>query len=233
MANAHKTAKTRKKPSAPMAYLESHGWLESSKTMLDFGCGKGFDASYFGMAAYDPFHRPERSALQPNTYDVITCNYVLNTITECEGEQALASIRDLLKDDGIAFIVVRRDIKVEGETSKGTFQRNVELPLNVVHETGKYCIYMMRKLDLCPWCGSEGHLLWGHVMSCEFAVRCARCGCQGPLLTYSHISDDEGDTLDEYVGMGLKDLDAFLTLESMKAWNYGIELTARAKHQEI
>lgn len=136
--NVHKTAITRTKPSAPMKYLESQGLL-SGKCMLDYGCGKGFDADHYGMDKFDPHFFPTPAKY---TYDVITCNYVLNIVQEGEGQEILHNIKKLLRKGGRAYISVRRDVKQDGITKKGTFQRDVTLDLPVVHQkSGRYCIY--------------------------------------------------------------------------------------------
>ena len=56
--NAYKTAITRKKPSLPMRWLAKEGLIPSRIDTLDYGCGKGFDADYFGMDKYDPHFFP-------------------------------------------------------------------------------------------------------------------------------------------------------------------------------
>ncbi len=57
-------------------------------------------------------------------------------------ESVLKKIRGLLKDNGVAYIAVRRDVKQDGYTNKMTYQRNVVLDLPVLTERkGKYTIY--------------------------------------------------------------------------------------------
>jgi hypothetical protein len=51
-------------------------------------------------------------------------------------------IKSYLAPNGIAYIAVRRDVKKEGVTSKGTQQWNVVLNLPVVVEKkNQFCIY--------------------------------------------------------------------------------------------
>jgi len=133
----HKTAISRKSPSVPMRYIAKLNLL-SGRT-LDFGCGKGFDAKYFKMEAYDPYFKPEKPT---GKFDTITCNYVLNVVDKEKEKEILSQIKSLLSDQGIAYITVRRDIKKEGFTSKGTYQRNVILDLPILKETSTYCIYV-------------------------------------------------------------------------------------------
>jgi hypothetical protein len=123
---------------------------------LDYGCGKGFDAIELGMDRYDPhfthgrilcgeeaFKMPEMFGM----YYTITCNYVLNVIdSEEERGQVLKNIQNLLMEGGKAYITVRRDIKKEGYTSKGTFQKNIILDLPILKETKNgFCIYILKK----------------------------------------------------------------------------------------
>ena len=138
--NAHKTAITRKNPSVPMRNLDKKGLLTGK--MLDYGCGKGFDAIHFEMDSYDPHFYPDLPAGQ---FDTITCNYVLNVVDEDQVKGILIKISNLLNNGGNAYITVRRDIKKEGFTSKKTYQRNVTLPLPVLKETSSFCTYILTK----------------------------------------------------------------------------------------
>lgn len=135
---SHKTAIRRTKISAPMKHLCDAGLLFGR--MLDYGCGRGFDADQFGMEKYDPYFC---SSLPEGKFDVITCNYVLNVLEhDVQIESVLKKIRGLLKDNGVAYIAVRRDVKQDGYTNKMTYQRNVVLDLPVLTERkGKYTIY--------------------------------------------------------------------------------------------
>lgn len=136
--NSHKTAITRNKPSVPTRYLTEKGLLTGE--VLDYGCGKGKDAESYGFSKYDPYYAPE---MPTGKFDNIVCNYVLNVIDESEAAQVLANIKSLLKVGGVAYITVRRDIKKEGVTSRGTYQRTVHLDLPIVKETSSYCIYKL------------------------------------------------------------------------------------------
>ena len=136
------TAITRKKPSLPMETIYDRCGLDRYELRsLDYGCGKGFDADYYGMEKYDPFYFPKKPI---GRFDIITCNYVLNVVTEREGKKILKTIKSLLNGDGVAFISVRRDMFMEGFTSRGTYQRYVELELPVFHlKRGAFIIYKM------------------------------------------------------------------------------------------
>lgn len=154
MNNSHKTAITRSTLSRPMQHLKDKGLLRG--IMLDYGCGKGYDAQELYMDMFDPHytdgiilcqHTTNTGADVINTYDTITCNYVLNVIEdEDEMHGVIDHIHRMLSPEGIAYITVRRDVKEAGHTSKGTYQHNVVIDLPVLRELkGQYCIYIMDK----------------------------------------------------------------------------------------
>lgn len=103
--------------------------------VLDYGCGRGFDADQFMMLKYDPFYFP---ILPEGKFNFITCIYVFNVIEKEEEKKTLEKIKSLLIEGGIAYIAVRRDMKV---TKK---QRYVVLDLErVVLKPGQFEIYKM------------------------------------------------------------------------------------------
>lgn len=142
MNKSHLTAINRYHVSAPMRFLFTNGFLGGR--MLDYGCGKGFDATALRMHKYDPYWH---NFLPRGRFDTITCNYVLNVLPEGELQEVFNRLDRYLRDDGMAYITVRRDVKRDGYTSRGTYQRNVELDLPVLHETSSYCIYIYNKGD--------------------------------------------------------------------------------------
>lgn len=141
--NAYKTAITRTKVSAPLRLLNENGLLNGR--MLDYGCGKGFSADRLNMDKFDPFYYDDDINGQ---YDVITCNYVLNVLEHTEQAIVLYKLARYLKPKGVAYITVRRDVKVDGYTKKGTYQCNVELRLPVVFKQSGFCIYELTKSDI-------------------------------------------------------------------------------------
>ena len=141
MDKSHLTAITRKAPSAPIRWLNSHNLLVGK--LLDFGCGKGTDAEFFEMDCYDPHYFPERPT---GKYDTITCTYVLNVVHKTIGDEIVKQVLVLLSEGGVAYFTVRRDIKKEGLTSRGTFQRNVEREMQVITENRGFCIYKTQRI---------------------------------------------------------------------------------------
>ena len=144
MNKAHLTAIARKAPSVPMRRLEKANRLHG-RNMLDYGCGRGYDADHYGMDKHDPYYY-DRGDLCSEDYDVITCNYVLNVIeSETARQIVINDIKDLLMSGGIAYITVRRDIKTEGYTKRNTYQTNIHLNLPILWENKQYCTYILTK----------------------------------------------------------------------------------------
>ena len=133
-----RTARPRNSLTKPVRLLQEKGLLKGR--CLDYGCGKSIDADELGMDKYDPHFNPQELR---GSYDTITCTYVLNTLHPREAEEVMAKIRSLLNAGGNAYLTVRRDIKDESYSSRG-FQRNVLLPLPVIYENARFCIYRMR-----------------------------------------------------------------------------------------
>lgn len=136
--NEWKTAIKRTKPSRPMAWLSKNSLLVGR--VLDFGCGQGFDASHFNLEKYDPKWSPN---LPEGRFDTITCNYVLNVIESQREREVIDQITSLLNPGGIAYITVRRDVKRDGFTKRGTYQRMVTLNAEVIVENNGFCIYKL------------------------------------------------------------------------------------------
>ena len=152
--NSKKTAMTRKKLSAPMRYLLDSGFFprgsaNQNKEFLDYGCGKGFDADFCGFAKYDPHFFPDKMLIQSKSWDIVVCNYVLNTLpTMTDVHSVIWDIQNTLVDDGVAYISIRNDKKnLNGETKIGTWQGFTPLNLPVVHKTSSYIIYKLTKND--------------------------------------------------------------------------------------
>lgn len=141
MTVAHKTAIARKNPSAPMKRLAADGRLVGRT--LDFGCGRGYDASHFCMESYDPHYQP---VMPEGRFDTITCNYVLNVIESAEEREAVVmALRSMLAQYGTAYITVRNDKRaLNGTTRTGTWQGLVTLNLPVVHKCAGYITYELR-----------------------------------------------------------------------------------------
>jgi hypothetical protein len=137
------TAVRRDKPSLAAEILIGKELIEGRT--LDYGCGFGFDADYYGWESYDPYHRP----VQPQgPYDTITCILVLNVLSRNNRAKVIARIRELLADDGHAYLAVSRNIPVTGKLGiNHTLQNYVVLTLPSVYADDKLEIYKMGKVS--------------------------------------------------------------------------------------
>ena len=133
------TAISRKSPSRPMRFLQEHDLLKGR--MLDYGCGRGTDAKFFGMDAYDPFWMPDRPT---GTFDTITCHYVLNVVDQDMRNDIIADIHNLLDVSGTAYLTVRRDMK-QNYRVYGYTQSIVVLELPSLEKNNSYEIYKLEK----------------------------------------------------------------------------------------
>lgn len=136
MNKAYLTAISRKSLSVPAKWLIDNDLI--SQNHLDYGCGKGGDAERLTCDKYDPHYFPDKPVKR---YDSITCTYVLNVLNSTDITNVIESIRQLLTYDGKAYISVRRDIKKEGITSKGTYQYMVYLNETVLYENSSFALY--------------------------------------------------------------------------------------------
>ena len=106
MNKSHLTALSRTKPSTPVKWLVDNGYAKNS--VLDYGCGKGFDADFYGFDRFDPYYH---NFLPQKTYDTIICCYVLNVIdSEAERAETIKKVLSYLNPQGEAFFVVRNDV---------------------------------------------------------------------------------------------------------------------------
>lgn len=144
MNKAHLTAISRKKPSAPMQWLHERGKLLGKK--LDYGCGRGYDADFYGCEKYDP-HYFRCDDFCAGEFQTITCNFVLNVIPdEKDREAVLENIKHWLADGGTAYITIRSDVKkLAGYTKRGTWQGYVPPKLPLLHRGHGFEIYILEK----------------------------------------------------------------------------------------
>jgi len=129
--NRARTAIARQNFSKPYRRLLETGAIHSGMTVLDYGCGKGYDVRRLqehgglvdtsldglNIRGYDPFQPgfncPEYLEMQ---YDVVTCNYVMNVI---EDQQERADVlRRLLELAPVVYLTVRADAKAVKPTWK-------------------------------------------------------------------------------------------------------------------
>jgi hypothetical protein len=133
-----RTAIARTAPSAPLSWLVKEGHVMGE--VLDFGSGRGFDADYLQCDRYDPHYHPY---LPTGKYDTVLCTYVFNVLPKEKEFGLLTQILDLLRKDGTAYVTVRNDLKREGYTSRGTYQRFVDLPYPIIKKTAGFTIFQV------------------------------------------------------------------------------------------
>lgn len=111
--------------------------------VLDYGCGMGFDADQLGWCSFDPYYRPRRPE---GVFDTIVVNHVVNILTRGSREALFAEIRNLLADDGVAYISVARNIPTAGKAGpRKRIQNYVVLTLPTVFADNEEEIYRMEK----------------------------------------------------------------------------------------
>jgi len=138
---SHLTAIQRKNLSRPAKFLHDKGFLTG--TILDYGCGRGSDVKFlselgYDCDGYDPHYQP---ILSDKLYDTVMCNFVLNVISDFEERyKVLISIIKHCKEN--AYVCVRNDVKrLNGETSKGTYQEHITLAYPILQQNSDYTIY--------------------------------------------------------------------------------------------
>ena len=111
--------------------------------VLDFGCGFGFDADHYGWEAVDPYYRQQD--LQ-GPFDTIICNHVVNMLTRASRKRTIHQIQGLLATEGVAFLIVPRNIPVTGKVAlRKRIQNFVVLTLPSVYADRKLEIYRLGK----------------------------------------------------------------------------------------
>lgn len=156
---SYRTAIRRNKPSTPMQdILITEVRPIRGNSWLDYGCGRGDDIAHlktlgFDVDGYDPHFQPKEPTRK---YDYVSCIYVLNVLSPIDVNITLLKISKLLKDDGLAYIAVRRDIESEGFTSIGTQQWLVKLRLNAHITRPSYIVYNGDKNDIIRSCDRNG-----------------------------------------------------------------------------
>lgn len=121
---SYKTAIARNCPSRPITWVQSQyqvkredfSWSfkkasqEAELRILDYGCGRGYDADYMSADKYDPHWFPKRPR---GKYDIIFCTYVLNVVPEDQQHDILDRIDEFSNKGTQRYVTVRRDLKKE------------------------------------------------------------------------------------------------------------------------
>ncbi len=116
------SAMSRRDISKPLKNLITKNLVKGS--ILDFGCGRGFDSEYLKMCgyeviSYDKYHPETQYRVLPEKKsDTAICIYVFNVIDSLqEHQETLELLKSLAKN---IYIAVRSDYK---EAPKTAFQR--------------------------------------------------------------------------------------------------------------
>lgn len=158
------TAIRRTQLSSPVRWLEGKMLIQGRT--LDYGCGFGFDADDlkrrgFDVTGYDNYYRKE---FPQGKFDTILCIYVLNVLEPYAQAEVMMNVSHLLKPEGTAYYVVRRDLRETGFRlhaiyKEYTYQCNVVLPFqslvcNESYEVYQYRHYNQQQHDgvQCPFC---------------------------------------------------------------------------------
>lgn len=130
----HKTAIRRVSFSLPIKCVLRDGLLDPSRTLFDYGCGRGQDLTLLGglginADGWDPAHRPDT---ERRPADVVNLGYVINVVEDQqERTEALRTAWELAGN--LLVVAAQVDLAApEGErqrfgdgilTSRGTFQK--------------------------------------------------------------------------------------------------------------
>jgi len=115
--------------------------------VLDYGCGYGMDASTYNWESYDPYYNPTKLE---GLFDTIICTNVLSAVSKANREEIIESIRELLKDASISYIIVPRNISIKGKYSgyNRRPQYYVILDLESIYKDDVLEIYKFSKNDI-------------------------------------------------------------------------------------
>lgn len=154
MNKSHLTAIKRNKLSTPTRWLLDNEMIIGYT--LDYGCGRGDDVKFLrgeitdGMLivpyGWDLHHTHEEFWFCDNYHNhhwnTVICNYVLNVVPPAEQKEILKELSNLSAD--AVYVTVRRDLKEDYKTKRGTQQYLVKLNYPVVKETSGFCIYKVK-----------------------------------------------------------------------------------------
>lgn len=130
----HRTAISRPQLSAPLQTTARHGFLDGTRSIFDYGCGRGNDiaileASGLNVSGWDPHFRPDVELVRA---DVVNLGYVLNVIESLEErDQALRSAFGLAIQLLVVSVLTTKVAEAPGSqefgdgsiTTRGTFQK--------------------------------------------------------------------------------------------------------------
>lgn len=149
----HLTALTRTSLSAPVQLMLRHGLADETKSVFDYGCGKGGDVrglATLGISCsgWDPYYAP---TIGQHPADVVNLGFVINVIEDpVERRAALTRAWDLTNEVLIIATMIASEGPVQGIpfadgilTSRKTFQKyytQAELRSYIETAIGEYAI---------------------------------------------------------------------------------------------
>ena len=102
------TAMARTGPSAPVQHLRAHAPQLLRGRLLDFGSGRGADATALRATPYDPHHPDAAVRKRPTgTFDTVLGVYVLNVLPKAERHAALRAAAGYVTRGGHLVLAVR------------------------------------------------------------------------------------------------------------------------------
>lgn len=134
--NRGATAISRQSLSKPAKFFLKKKIFDKKLSILDYGCGKGFDVEYlknegFDIKGYEPFASDKFLEKPTGKFDIVVNNYVLNVVEIPEERKKI--VDELKKLGKKVYISVRSDKKSIKPTwkkfgdgfitPKGTFQK--------------------------------------------------------------------------------------------------------------
>ena len=142
----HLTALSRANLSAPMQTLGRFGYLDGTKTVFDYGCGRGSDVAFLaesGVLAcgWDPYYAAE---FEKQSADIVNLGFVINVIEDpSERSDALHGAFGLANEWLVVSAMLEHSNTGNGKpyadgvlTSRNTFQKYYSQPqlAHYIHE---------------------------------------------------------------------------------------------------
>jgi len=129
----HLTALTRTQLSAPMQSLARYGYLDQTRSVFDYGCGKGNDVqllkdSNINVAGWDPYYSP---SAEKKTADIVNLGFVINVIEVPEERHLVLTSAYELASEILVVSAMLENANARGglpfrdgvRTSRNTFQK--------------------------------------------------------------------------------------------------------------
>jgi DNA phosphorothioation-associated putative methyltransferase len=129
----HLTALVRYGFSAPIQMLAKFGFLDSSRSIFDYGCGRGDDIrglqeNNIQVSGWDPYYAPDN---QKQSANIVNLGFVINVIEDInERVEALQGAYTLAKELLVVSVMLANQYSARGKpfrdgvlTSRGTFQK--------------------------------------------------------------------------------------------------------------